>query len=163
MKVLKKQTNSSDCFICGINNELGVNARFYEMENGKLYSLFTFKPEHQSFPQRTHGGVISALLDELIGRAIWIKDPEIWGVTIELTIKYRKPVPYDEMLKGIGEITNETKRTFEGIGKIIDNDGNILAEGKATYFKLPLSKISTGDVHSEINIYIPDSITDIDE
>ena len=149
MKVLKKQTNSSDCFICGINNELGVNARFYEMENGKLYSLFTFKPEHQSFPQRTHGGVISALLDELIGRAIWIKDPEIWGVTIELTIKYRKPVPYDEMLKGIG--------------KIIDNDGNILAEGKATYFKLPLSKISTGDVHSEINIYIPDSITDIDE
>ena len=129
MKVLKKQTNSSDCFICGINNELGVNARFYEMENGKLYSLFTFKPEHQSFPQRTHGGVISALLDELIGRAIWIKDPEIWGVTIELTIKYRKPVPYDVMLKGIGEITNETKRTFEGIGKIIDNDGNILAEG----------------------------------
>ena len=42
MKVLKKQTNSKDCFICGIENKLGVNASFYEMEDGKLYSLFKF-------------------------------------------------------------------------------------------------------------------------
>ena len=104
MKVLKKQTNSKDCFICGIENKLGVNASFYEMEDGKLYSLFKFKPEHQSFPQRTHGGIISALLDELIGRTIWIKDDTIWGVTIDLNIKYRKPVPYDVPLKAIGDL-----------------------------------------------------------
>lgn len=158
MKVLKKQTNSKDCFICGIENKLGVNASFYEMEDGKLYSLFKFKPEHQSFPQRTHGGVISALLDELIGRAIWIKDDTIWGVTIDLNIKYRKPVPYDVPLKAIGEIINENKRIFEGVGAIYDMEGNMLAEGKATYFKMPLSKISEGDVHADINILVPDNI-----
>ena len=37
-------------------------------------------------------------------------------------------------------------------------EGNMLAEGKATYFKMPLSKISEGDVHADINILVPDNI-----
>ena len=41
-------------------------------------------------------------------------------------------------------------------------EGNILAEGKATYFKMPLNKISEGDVHAEINILVPDNIKNID-
>jgi len=161
MKVLKKQTNSVNCIICGIENKLGLNASFYEMENETVVATFTFKSEHQSYPGRTHGGMISALLDELIGRAIWIKEPQTWGVTIELTIRYRKPVPYGVPLKAIGEITNDTRRTFEGVGKIIDENGVILAEGKATYFKMPLDKISSEDAHDEVNILVPDNVTDI--
>jgi len=160
MKVAKKQNNSEDCLICGINNPFGLKAPFYEMENGEVITIFKFKNEHQSYPGRAHGGMISAMLDELIGRAIWITNPTIWGVTMTLNIKYRKPVPLEAELKGIGKITSETSRTFTGEGKIYDLNGNVLAEGTATYMKLPLNKIAEGDENAA-NVYVKDNITEI--
>ena len=76
MKVIKKQTNSKMCLICGIENEAGLKASFYEMEDNTLIALVKGKEIHQSYPNRMHGGVISALIDESVGRAIWILEPE---------------------------------------------------------------------------------------
>ena len=77
MKVIKKQTNTYDCVICGINNEFGLKAPFYETENNELVTIFEFKDHHQSYPGRAHGGLISAMLDELVislrVRAFWIR------------------------------------------------------------------------------------------
>lgn len=39
MKVLKKQTNSKMCYICGMDNPFGLKAPFYEMEDGSLVSI----------------------------------------------------------------------------------------------------------------------------
>lgn len=162
MKVVKKQNNSKDCIICGIDNPLGLKAPFYEMENGEVFSVFEFKSEHQSYPDRVHGGMISAMLDELVGRAIWIKHPEMWGVTMELNVKFRKPVPYGEKLKAVGRIDGETSRTFSGTGEIYNMNGMLLAQAKAIYFKLPLEKITEDEKHRDgINIYVPDDVTEI--
>ena len=161
MKVTRKQNNSEYCLICGILNPAGLKAPFYETENNSVVTKFQFKKEHQSYPGRTHGGMIGALLDELVGRAIWITQPDMWGVTMTLTIKYRKPVPYDTTLIGEGRIVSETTRTFSGTGEIKDLSGNILASAEATYMKLPLSKIAdTGD-HTATDIFVPDNVTEI--
>ena len=42
MKVLKKQTNSKMCIICGIENKLGLQAAFYEMEDKSVISIFDY-------------------------------------------------------------------------------------------------------------------------
>lgn len=73
-----------------------------------MVALFTPKDEHQSYPGRLHGGVASAILDETIGRAILnLYDVEIWGVTIELNVKFKKPIPLNQELKVVGRITSE--------------------------------------------------------
>lgn len=36
MKILSKQKNSRMCMICGLDNEYGVNAPFYNMEDGSV-------------------------------------------------------------------------------------------------------------------------------
>ena len=160
MKVIKKQTNSKMCLVCGLNNEFGLKAPFYEMEDQTLVTLFEYKEWHQSYPERVHGGMISCMLDELIGRAIWIIDPTVWGVTINLNVKFRKPVPYNTKLKGIGKITSNKSRLFEGSGKIIDMESNVLAEATAIYMKLPLSQIAKTN-HEDINIYLEDDVKEI--
>lgn len=160
MKVLKKQTNSKMCILCGIENPGGVNASFYEMEDNSVIALFSFKEIHQSYPERTHGGMISAMLDETIGRAIWAIEPNTWGVTANLQVKFRKPVPYEIPLKAIGSIIENKSRLFKGVGKIETMDGEVLAEAEATYVKLPLSKIASSN-HEDVNIYIPDDIKEI--
>ena len=81
MKVMKKQTNSKMCLICGIENEAGLKASFYEMEDKTVVSIFDYKEHHQSYPGRAHGGMITCMLDELIGRAIWIDEPQTWGTS----------------------------------------------------------------------------------
>lgn len=162
MKVIKKQTNSQDCIICGMKNDLGLKAPFYEMEDGSLWTKVTYKSYHQSYPGRVHGGMITCLLDELIGRAIWIKEPDMWGVTMTINVKFRKPVPYDQELKGIGRIIESKRRTFTGTGEIYDKDGNLLAEAEAVYFKLPLNKISEGSNAEDVNVLIPDDVTELE-
>ena len=161
MKVIKKQNNGHDCIICGMENQLGLQAQFYEMEDNTVIAKFEFRPEHQSYPGRTHGGMISALLDELIGRAIWIKDPDCWGVTMTLNVKFRKPVPYNTKLTGIGRIDSESSRTFSGSGEIKDSDGNILAEATAVYMKLPIEKIAGDSPEVDVDVYVADNVTEI--
>ena len=161
MKVVKKQTNSKMCLICGMENESGLKAPFYEMEDNTVVTIFQYKDIHQSYPGRVHGGMISCLLDELVGRAIWITEPEMWAVTVSLNVKFRKPVPYGVNLKGVGKIIVSKSRTFEGVGEIYDMEGNLLASAEAIYFKLPLSKIASEGNHEDVNIYYPDDIREI--
>ena len=124
-KVLKKQNVGKMCFVCGTENNLGLKTDFYELENGELVGICKFKEGHQSFPGRGHGGVSAALLDETIGRAAAINNPDLWGVTIELSTKYRKPVPLEGEIKIVGRITKETNRMFEGTGEIILPNGDV--------------------------------------
>lgn len=161
MKVIKKQTNSKMCLICGIENEAGLKASFYEMEDKTVVTIFDYKEHHQSYPGRAHGGMITCMLDELIGRAIWIDEPQTWGVTISLQIKFRKPTPLNQKLKAVGKIIKNNSRIFVGTGELYDMDGNLLAEAEATYMKLSASQITDEQYHDDINIYVEDNVTEL--
>lgn len=161
MKVVKKQTNSRMCVICGVENHAGLQAPFYEMEDHSVMTIFEFKEHHQSYPGRAHGGLISTMLDEIVGRAIWIDEPLMWGVTMDISVKFRKPVPLNTSLIAKGIITKNTSKFFVGVGYIYDMYGNLLAEAKVNYFKLPIEKISDTATHEDINFLIEDDVKEI--
>ena len=48
MKVISKQRNSRMCAVCGMDNIYGLQAPFYNMEDGSVVSLFQYKDHHQS-------------------------------------------------------------------------------------------------------------------
>jgi hypothetical protein len=105
------------CLVCGLKNSFGLHASFFELDNNELLAVFKPKDEHQSYPGRLHGGIISTILDEVIGRAIMIhSESDIWGVTVDLQIRFKKPVPLDEELRILGRITKDSRRFFEGTG-----------------------------------------------
>ena len=149
-KILRKQNNDEHCFVCGVKNDAGIRAEFYEcVREGSpvLITKFATKDVHQSYPGRTHGGVISALLDESIGRAVTCTHPEVWAVTIELTVKFRKPVPTNTPLFIEAFITKFESRTFEGEGKMMDAKGVVLATAVGKFFRLALeTAIPGGDL-----------------
>ncbi|MCQ2798674.1 MAG: PaaI family thioesterase [Bacilli bacterium] len=142
MKVLKKQANSKDCFVCGTENPYGIHANFYNMEDLTCVALFQFDSKHQSYPERTHGGNITSIIDETIGRAVWCLDPNIWGCTIKLNMQYKKPVPYETPLMCVGKIEKLSNITFQGWGEIRTMDGEVLARGDAMYMRLSPQQIS---------------------
>ena len=146
------------CFICGERNAAGLHLRFYEQDDGTILSKFTGRDHHQSYPGRMHGGVITAALDETIGRAIMITYGEdIWGVTIELNVRFLKPVPLDTPLTIVGRITMDKSRIFEGAGELRLPDGTVAADCVGKYVKMDLKKIADFDAETEEWYVRPDS------
>ena len=161
-KTLAAQNISRMCLVCGAGNPLGLQARFYELEaetaggaeagggaapaaGRELLGVFTLREEHQSYPGRLHGGISSAILDETIGRAITIAHPGVWGVTAELTLRYRKPLPLTGEIRAVGRITRDTRRLFEGTGEILLEDGAVAVEASGKYLKMTLGEITEDD------------------
>jgi len=141
-KVVRKQPNSKMC--------LGLKAHFYELENKELVGIFKPIEEHQGYPGRLHGGMISAVLDETIGRAILINyEEDVWFVTVEFHVCFKKPVPLDEEVRVKARITRETNRIYEGTGEIPLGNGEIAAEGYGKYMKLPIEKIADFDYEDQ--------------
>ncbi len=150
VKITGKQPNSRDCFVCGLENDFGLKSSFYELENGELLARFVPSDEHQSYPGRLHGGVSAAILDETIGRAMMNhKESALWGVTLEFSMKFRKPVPLDREVVVRARITAENRRTFEGTGEIVLEDGTVAVEGTGRYLKMALNSITDDDFEGE--------------
>ncbi len=142
-KILKKQNISKMCFVCGERNDFGLHARFYETDANELVTLITPAEHHQGYPGRMHGGIAATIIDETIARSICNgKDEQIWGVTIELKTRFRKPVPLGQELKIVGRVTSEGSRSFEGTGEIILPNGDIAVSAEGKYLKVTSEKIA---------------------
>ena len=142
-KVLKKQHSSKMCFVCGENNDFGLHAKFFETDNNELVALITPSEQHQSYPGRMHGGIAATILDETIARSICNgKDEQLWGVTLELKTKFRKPVTLGQELKVVGRVTNEGTRSFEGSGEIVLPNGEIAVSAEGKYLKVTIDQIT---------------------
>ena len=149
-KVRRKQPNSKMCLVCGLKNSLGLKARFYELGNKELIAIFKPIKEHQGYPGRLHGGIISAVLDETIGRSIFINyEEDMWFVTVEFNVSFKKPVPIDEEIKVRARVTRETSRIYKGSGEIILKNGEVAAEGHGKYMKLSIDKIADFDYEEQ--------------
>lgn len=155
-KVLKKQHNAHMCFVCGIHNDSGLNTKFYELEGKRLLGVFHGEDIHQGWPERLHGGITAALLDETIGRAMQMTDENSWSVTVELNVKYHKPVPLDAPLYVVGWITGARRKIITGEGFICDENQVILASAQAKYFEQDVKDIIDRDTLGEEWIYVED-------
>jgi len=152
------------CAICGMDNKYGLKAQFYNMEDGSVMTKFKYREEHQSYPGRVHGGLITAMLDEMGLRALWAKEgnEDSFGVTLSLDTKYRKPVPYNAEIIGKGMVIKENSKFFVVDSQILDWEGNVLANGTIKYIKLDVNKISEGiQPHEEMCYLIEDDVKEI--
>jgi uncharacterized protein (TIGR00369 family) len=140
--IVNKQNISKNCLVCGIENDFGLKTKFYESDNEEVIGIFTPHEKLQSYPGILHGGISATILDETIGRAIMAKyGQNSFGMTIELNIKYKKPVPLDTELKVVGRIVNDRGRIYEGSGELLLPNGEVAVSATGKYMKRDLEKI----------------------
>ena len=127
------------CFVCGRANSIGLHMHFYTESDGCVVADYVPREEHQGYPGVMHGGLLTTMLDELIGRTAIAGD--LWCMTAKLELRFRKPVPIGEPLKLKGEITKKTGRLLEGRGEIRLADGSLAVEAHGTYLRIPDAQI----------------------
>ncbi len=110
-----KQPNSRMCFICGVENPVGLHLHIYETAPGVVESTYVAPPHFQGYPGVLHGGIVSAILDELSGRSLMGSDPMSprFMFTARLEIKYRKNVPIGVPLHVVGRAGKSRARSAE--------------------------------------------------
>jgi uncharacterized protein (TIGR00369 family) len=132
---MQKQPSSAMCFGCGRDNPIGLHIEFFADGENRVHADFTPRTEHQGFPGVLHGGMISTLLDEVIGRTAIAND--FWCVTAELTVRFLKPVPIGEPVHVMGEIVKQDARVLRGRGEILSvRDNIVLATAEAVYVRI---------------------------
>ena len=135
-----KQPNSRMCFICGLENPVGLHLHIYETEPGVVESTYMAPDHFQGYPGVLHGGIVGALIDEISGRALMGSDPmnPRFMFTAKLEVKYRKNVPIRRQLRIVGKALKTKSRSAEAWAGIYDAEtGELLAEGTTLLMNVP--------------------------
>ncbi len=146
---MNKQPNSRKCFVCGIENPVGLHLKFYETDPGEITAEY-IAPEHfQGYPGVLHGGIVAAILDETAGRAL-MGDPSTprFMFTGKLEVRYRKNVPVGQPLKIIGKAGKARGKMAEGWAGIYDEDDTLLAEASTLLIDAPQSLLDTANLEA---------------
>ena len=138
MKPLKRY---SQCFICGDRNPFGLNVEFYQKED-KVVGEYIVQDHFQGYKNILHGGILSALLDEVMIKSILAQD--ILTLTCEVKVRFKKPVKIGQRLFLEGKPTGVNRAVYPtrnkgkillAEGKIKDEDGNVVATAEGKFFR----------------------------
>jgi uncharacterized protein (TIGR00369 family) len=123
------------CYVCGQSHPHGLRVRFFTAEFGQVCTHFT--PDHNltGYKNIVHGGVISALLDELLGWPIALQTGRLF-VTGELSVRYLKPMKAGYTYLAVATPGENCGKYWEGSGEIRDDQGLIYAKAQGKYFML---------------------------
>jgi uncharacterized protein (TIGR00369 family) len=117
------------CFLCGPLNEQGLRLTFVP-EGESLTTRWTTEKRFQGYAGVLHGGIISAILDEVMINLPWkLHDAPV--TTAELTVRFRKPAPIGAELRFTAFVTERGRRLWQLRSECRGADGTLYAEATA--------------------------------
>jgi len=126
------------CFVCGRDNPASLDVHFFR-DGDKVVCDWVPHEKHLGYRDRVHGGVVATILDEAMSWA----PARAWrrmGYSIELTVKYRQPVPSGVACRVEAEALEVKSRAARTAARILSPDGIVYAEATGVYFPLKAGK-----------------------
>jgi len=123
------------CYVCGQNHPRGLRIRFFVGEFGQVHAWFTPDVTQTGYEDTVHGGVISALLDELLGWPIALQTGRM-AYAAELTVRFARPVTTGRAYLATARPGTDQGSYWEGKGDIKDEDGQVYTKAQGKYFLL---------------------------
>ncbi len=123
------------CFGCGKDNPEGMRLRFHHDEaTDKFVAHFRLGRRFTGPPRHAHGGIIAAILDEAMSKPS--KPLGVMAPTIELTVKYLRPVPLGQKLTALGWQVRKEGREHYREAEIRNEAGDVLSSGKGKFLEI---------------------------
>ncbi len=120
------------CFVCGVENEIGLQAKFYDVD-GIAQTEFITPSQFEGYKGLFHGGILATLLDEVMIKAVLARG--IFAVTAEMTVRYKLPVPTGARVRFIGKIVAVKGRMYSTEGEALGDDGQVYAVASGVYLE----------------------------
>jgi uncharacterized protein (TIGR00369 family) len=124
------------CFGCGRENPHGLKLTFYVAQDGGVWAPWTPVRENEGFAGIAHGGIITTVLDEVMGWAV--SHRKIWAVTGTLNVRFRKPVVIGEPARASARVVSEHGRKIQVTSELRSTEGErLLADAEAIFIRVP--------------------------
>jgi len=126
-----KVRNDENCFCCGKKNERGLKLEYSYPEEGKAETSLTIPGYFSGWEDTTHGGFISMLLDETMAHSCVSRG--LSGVTAELTVRFKQPLPVGTEVFVEGKAAETKSRIVRTEAVIRNEEGLVYASGSARF------------------------------
>ena len=137
---LNDVTDYGLCFACGPRNPYGLKLHF-ERDGDRIVSRFTALEEYQGFPGYLHGGIITALLDEVMSR-VSIVNQNRWSMTAGIDVHFRKPVFIGQEVTAVAEHLETNRRVVTAQAELVLPDGTVAAKATGRFFHVPQERLA---------------------
>ncbi len=128
------------CFGCGPRSAIGLKLRFAELEDRSVVGNVTVTQPYQGWRGVVHGGIVALMLDETMAYAAAALG--YLGVTGEMKIRFKKPVPTNEPLVLSGKVLWQRRNVFGIEAQVADRSGKVLAFSQGSF--VSRSKLAPG-------------------
>ena len=141
------QPTSLSCLLCGKDNPVAIKAKWRnDYEKNQIETTVVIPHEFCGYKGTTHGGIVTALLDETAGRAVMLNnDFDHLMVTMKLETKFKKPTPTGVPVKIIGRVIKDSGSRASAESEMILPDGTVSATCSVLLFKTPGNVINGWD------------------
>ena len=117
----EEMTSFNERPISGRSSPYGLDMRVVR-DGDEVVAHITLRAAHEGAPGRSHGGIISALFDDVFGFILTIH--AVPAFTGELTVRYELGVPLHEPLECRVRLTERDGRKIHMTGELTGSDGN---------------------------------------
>jgi acyl-coenzyme A thioesterase PaaI-like protein len=120
------------CFVCGPENPIGLKLVFWE-EGEKYHTRFTPDRRHSSYSGITHGGILTAILDEVMGRLLYVRN--LKAATAKMEIRWSRAAQIGETLHIVGWIEEIRGRLVQCAAEARNEAGQLIARSNAKFMR----------------------------
>ena len=127
-----------NCFGCGAQNRIGMRLRFFVEPDGAVVATVRLSRRFQGPHGFVHGGVIAAVLDEAMSKAIHASahGAKIMALTRRMETEYLRPTPLGAVLTVRGRQDRVEGRKHFCSGSLHDAEDRTLATGVALFIAI---------------------------
>ena len=133
-----------DSIVSGRANPMGMEASLWK-DGDEAVMQVTLGPAFEGAPDRAHGGVMAALIDELMGQVLGILGTPAF--TGRLTVTYRNPTPLGVEMIGRARALDWTGRKITMSAEMHAGD-TLIAEAEALFIAVDPAHFTRGATSS---------------
>ena len=123
-----------NCFCCGKQNDRGLKLEFRYPREGEAETECVIPAYFTGWKRMTHGGFLAMLLDETMAHSCISQ--AVNGVTVDIQVRYLKPVEVGERIRVSGRITRAKSRIIETEAEVRDEVEEVVARASARFLKM---------------------------
>ena len=120
-----------------------INLKLIALKKGVCTFELKVEKKHLATLRAIHGGVLSSIMDQIMGVAALAEVEHLKKLvaTLEFKISYYNPGFLGDKLTCTGEIVKAGNRILYSKGKILNQEGLLIAEGSGTFNAYPAEKV----------------------
>lgn len=135
----ERQPSSRSCFVCGRDNLAGLRTRWMSDRDAHEARASAVLDAHfDGYPGLAHGGIVAALLDEAMVRALLLEGGfEDLMVTAKMDVAYRRATPTGRPLTIVGRVLKGSRSRALAESEIRLADGTVTAHARGILVRPP--------------------------